>query len=260
MIAAAGAGPELSLVADAVVEAFERDVPEAQAAAGELVPRYWRILKDARYLVPHRYEFSSDSETLWNGSASASIAARDGNVTTHDADVMAQVSRAGSFKGRRVKYSAWIRTRKAHINAWFSTYLWFRVEDSNGVVIAYQDTPGLAVGNTDWTQHVIVIDVPEDASVLHYGALIGGAGTFWIDAANISVVGPDEPLTPPFQPPPGNLNRAIAPSRALPFPMNLDFEETVPVHDHLIWSVREQPTFSGTLLRGELPNRPSGEE
>lgn len=234
---------EASALEGAAGETSESDVSKNPAATGDLVPRYWRILKDARYLVPHRYRFSSDSETVWNGSASASIAAKDGNVTTLEADVMAQVSRANRFRGKRVKYSGWVRTRKAHINAWFSTFLWFRVEDSNGVVIAFQSTPGLAVGDSEWTEHVIVIDVPQEASVLLYGAVIGGAGTFWMDAASISVVASDEALTPSPRPPPGNLNLAIDPSRALPFPMNLDFEEVVPVHDELIWGVREQPTY-----------------
>jgi transglutaminase-like putative cysteine protease len=102
---------------------------------------------------------------------------------------------AASFKGKRIRYSGWLRT-EIPPGAWAG--LWFRVDGKDGDVLAFDnmDSTGRAVrGTTPWTRYEIVMDVSQDAAFLVFGALLSGDGTAWVDDLAIEVAPADAPTT-----------------------------------------------------------------
>ena len=50
-------------------------------------------------------------------------------------------------------------------------------------------------GDTDWTTHHVVLDIPDEAKVISYGVFLEGPGKVWIDDARIEVVTEEMPTT-----------------------------------------------------------------
>ena len=70
---------------------------------------------------------------------------------------------------------------------------------------------GKTDGISDWTQHEVVLDVDDEATLISIGLVMDGPGTGWLAGLALDTVGPDVPLTA---------------SRHIPrHPTNLDFNE-----------------------------------
>jgi len=50
-------------------------------------------------------------------------------------------------------------------------------------------------GTTDWGKYEIVLDVPEGASKIAFGALLSGVGQIWFDDLLIEIVPGSTPTT-----------------------------------------------------------------
>lgn len=74
-------------------------------------------------------------------------------------------------------------------------------------------------GTSDWTKYEIVLDVPDSASKIGFGAILSGEGKLWLDAVAFDVVGNDVSSTdcPCSQ-------RHREPAEPL-LPSNLNFEQ-----------------------------------
>jgi hypothetical protein len=79
---------------------------------------------------------------------------------------------ATRYRGRRVRFSATVRAQEVVGCAG----LWLRIDGPRRVLMIdnMQDRP--LRQTTAWTRADIVLDVPEEASELHFGALLNGAG------------------------------------------------------------------------------------
>ena len=76
------------------------------------------------------------------------------------------------YRGHRVLFSAMLRA--TGVTDWAG--LWMRV-DGPGGVLEFDNMQDRALsGTTDWTEAAIVLDVPEEAKVLLFGALLSRAG------------------------------------------------------------------------------------
>jgi hypothetical protein len=135
---------------------------------------------------------------------------------------MIQGAAAGPFRGKRVEFSAYLSTQNVAIAA-----LWFRADDAQGKVVAFDNQAHRPMrGVFPWTADDIVIDVPESAAVIAYGAQ--SSGTLWVDAMEFQIVDKIVPLTAaPTQITAVNPSQDLAHIR--PAPENLDFEESVPI-------------------------------
>jgi erythromycin esterase len=139
-----------------------------------------------------------------------------------------QPLRADAYRGRRIRLSAWIRTRDATTPDG-GAVLWLRV-DGGGVVRANDAMQDRRIrGTTDWAQYSVVLDVPDDATGIIPGVIFSSAGQAWFDDLRLEVVGSDVATTA------GPLNIAGADSAAVESqralyarypaaPVNLDFE------------------------------------
>jgi hypothetical protein len=102
-----------------------------------------------------------------------------------------QTIAASRYRGRRVRFSAVVRTRE--VTDWAG--LWLRVDVPNGPVDIdnMQDRPFR--GTTDWTEGRIVLDVAEQATRLAFGVLLSGAGSVDLARLRFEETSEDTPTT-----------------------------------------------------------------
>ena len=104
---------------------------------------------------------------------------------------LVQSIRATRYLGQRVQFSAMARTEDA--SGWGG--LWLRVDGPGGTAALdnMQDRP--LRETTDWTLAMIVMDVPENARSLSFGALLSGAGALQIAGPRFATVDQTVPVT-----------------------------------------------------------------
>lgn len=97
------------------------------------------------------------------------------------------------FRGQRIRYSGWLRTENAEAGAG----LWMRVDGAKwGETLAFDNMQGRKItGTTEWQKCEIVLDVPDNAAEINFGALLRGKGTVWVDDLQIEVVNTTIPTT-----------------------------------------------------------------
>lgn len=102
-----------------------------------------------------------------------------------------QSIRATRYLGQRVQFSAMARIDQA--SGWGG--LWLRVDGPSGTETLdnMQDRPFRQT--TDWTLATIVMDVPENARSLSFGALLSGAGALQIAGPRFATVDQTVPVT-----------------------------------------------------------------
>jgi len=135
------------------------------------------------------YRVGVDRSVSHGGTSSGHVTART-NTPEGFATLM-QMIRADNFRGKRVRLSAFVKTRSITEGAG----LWLRV-DGNGGVMAFDNMMNRSIsGTTNWTHMSIVLDVPTNADGLSLGLLVHGGGEAWVDDASLDVVGTDVPTT-----------------------------------------------------------------
>jgi hypothetical protein len=135
-----------------------------------------------------------------------------------------QSIQAGQFAGKRVRLSAWVRTR----DLMGGVQLWLRADARS--IMRLDNMADRALGESqEWRRIESVMDVPADAFALAFGVFVRGPGTVWLDHFSLEVVSSDVPTTKlagesPI--PEALLNERIARSQTLPStPVNFDFEQ-----------------------------------
>lgn len=157
---------------------------------------------------PASYEIGTDAQAAYNGHPSAYLKAKE--PVTEGFGTLMQDFRADKYVGKRVRFSAFAKSDG--VGDWAG--LWMRVDKEKDSVAFdnMQDRP--IKGTTGWQKYQVVLDVPQDATGIFFGILLGGPGTVWLNSAKIEVVGTDVPTT-----------GGKMPSPKLPDgPTNLNFE------------------------------------
>jgi hypothetical protein len=203
--------------------------PKREAKPGSVEAECWGLRGSAR----SDFVVTLDREVRTTGEASALISSRR---DTSGYATMFQTAAAGPVRGKRVEFTADIRTRGATGGA----NLLLRAEDAYGNPVAFDnmvtgfigDQRPYRVGNrgitgdSEWsTQHVIV-DIPDEARVITYGVSMFGSGKAWIDNARIEVVTNEMATTAPdIRQSPTPLNvMSVNPASLTRSPRNLGFD------------------------------------
>ncbi len=128
------------------------------------------------------YEQARDATTMHSGNASGRIR----RVTDQGSfGTFAQSFSAEEFRGKRVRYSGFLKTLDAE-----KTGLWMRIDGPERALLGFDNMSNRAVeGTTDWTEHAVVLDVPENATHIALGFLLIGDGTAWGDDLTLEAVG-----------------------------------------------------------------------
>jgi hypothetical protein len=167
----------------------------------------------------------SDFNYFQSGAASALLQTIGSDSVAHCGII--QASAVGKFRGQRVAFSAYLATQ----NLGGRGALWFRADDRSGAVVAFQNKlPQGLSGTSPWTAEVLVIDVPETADSIFYGAVLSGGGMLWVDSADFNVANKTVAVTGPAFSDAAYPRKFLPdPTRIPPAPYNLNFEETVPL-------------------------------
>jgi len=192
-------------------------VPDASQQVADEAPAYWGITGSNS----EAYTLRTNRAVVLSGSASAVLEA-DPEADTSRFGALVQASSAAAFKGKRIELSAYIAAE----NALACASIWLRADDANGTMLAFDNSFARGVrGTAEWTYQNIVMDVPEGAVALFYGALLNGRGRLYVDDVQFRIVDASVPVTAkPITPQP-HLAQGPAsdPGREA---RNLDFEET----------------------------------
>ncbi len=148
-------------------------------------PKGWFIAGDQ----PDKYESGLDMQSLRNGHPSAYL--RSTSSSIHGFGTLMQEFRADHYLGKRIRFSALVRSADAQ--EWAG--LWMRI-DKGTKSIAFDNMQNRPIrGTSDWKKYDVVLDVPGDATGIFFGVLLRGSGEVWLNDAKIEVVGEDVATT-----------------------------------------------------------------
>lgn len=140
---------------------------------------------------PDAYVVGVDQTQLHDGMPSAyvkSIADAAGGFGG-----MMQSIAATDYAGKRVRYSAWVKSEDANDDG---AHLWFRVDGASGAQLGFDNMATRPIkGTTDWQEVSVVLDVPAESRGLAYGMFVSGNGAMWASGARFEEVGPEVPTT-----------------------------------------------------------------
>jgi WD40 repeat protein/predicted Ser/Thr protein kinase len=102
---------------------------------------------------------------------------------------LGQSIRAEEFRGRRVRFSGYLKGLAAGKPAG----LWFRLDGNEGYSLEFGNTTKPTT--TDWQKYEVVLDVPEDSLTLNFGFILNGSGQVWADDFRLEIVDADVPAT-----------------------------------------------------------------
>ncbi len=156
---------------------------------------------------PAEYDSGIDTQTTFDGHPSAYLKAKVPGVEGFG--TLMQDFRADHYAGKRVRFSAFVKTEGAQ--DWAG--LWMRI-DKGSQLLAFDNMQDRSIkGTTEWKKYDVVLDVPQNASGIFFGVLLNGTGTVWLSNAEFEIVGPDVPAT--------NGAGRLKPDE----PANLDFQD-----------------------------------
>lgn len=157
---------------------------------------------------PEKYDMGTDIGSGRNGKNAATIKSISNEIDGFG--TLMQQSMPDEYLGKRVRMSGYMKS--VNVDQWAG--FWFRVDQSkSSTPLSFDNMEDRAIkGTTGWKKYDIVLDVPENASNIAYGALIAGTGQVWFDDIKFEIVDKSVPTT-------GHM------SGTLKKPQNLDFKE-----------------------------------
>jgi hypothetical protein len=140
---------------------------------------------------PSSYDMGIDKGSGPEGKNAATIKSIDKKINGFG--TLMQMCLADKYAGKRVRMSALVKSKD--VEEWAG--LWFRVDQANSSdPLSFDNMQDRAIkGTTDWKKYEIVLDVPQRASKLAYGALISGTGQIWFTNIKFEIVDSSVPTT-----------------------------------------------------------------
>lgn len=176
-------------------------LPAVAAAVG---PEGWRL----RGNDPSSYMMDRDSVETYAGKPSGRLMSvceskgSDSPMGCKGFGTMMQSFDAGEYKGKRVRFSGYVKARE--VREWAG--LWMRVDgegdpyarepEARPQTLAFDNMRGRPIqGSRDWARYDVVLDVRRDATRIYLGILLHGQGTVWLSGVSFEVVSTDVPAT-----------------------------------------------------------------
>jgi hypothetical protein len=109
------------------------------------------------------------------------------NIGPEPYGAVAQAVRAGPYRGKVARLTAWLRTKEANDNGAVLTLLVLAA----GATLEQNfmlDRP--VKGTTPWTRYTITIPVARGADTVEVGAMMRGKGSLWFDDVELEFVDP----------------------------------------------------------------------
>jgi erythromycin esterase len=139
------------------------------------------------------FEAGRDLAVRRSGSASAYVRSINTQVSSGEIGTIIQQMRADAYRGKRVRFSGWIRTS----DVGGGVGLWLR---GDGATLGPFDNMSdrWLTGTSDWKYVSIVLDVPQGVIGFAFGVLLVGPGIAWIDDLSFEIVDESVPVTRPL--------------------------------------------------------------
>jgi hypothetical protein len=154
---------------------------------------------------PGQYVVAVDAHEAQDGHKSLRL---ESVVANPDSGYVTQIVNATRYRGKRIRLSGWLKTENTA-----SAALWLSCNDDKWYVLnADVMSNRLVHGTTPFTRYDLVIDIPDKAKEVRFGAMLNGTGKIWIDDFHLDEVDATTPVTGA---PPSNTNET---------PTNLSFE------------------------------------
>jgi len=158
------------------------------------------------------YEMGIDHEIVHQGKASGYLKSKT-VLDESSFSTMMQQFKADKFRGQRIKLSCYLKTKDVQS---FSS-MWMRVDNTDGDVVQFDNMSNRSIsGSTNWNRYSIVLDIPENGSIIAFGVILSGQGHVWMDQFTFEEVDESVETT--------NLENH---SELLDEPLNLSFEEDI---------------------------------
>jgi hypothetical protein len=138
------------------------------------------------------YTATLDRTVAYEGSSSGLLKSK--SLESNTSATLMQAARATAFRGKRIKFSAYLRTRDVTQSAG----LWIRAEDADGGIVAFRNsqTPWASAsrvrGDSEWTRVQMIVSLPSSSVAMFYGVQLFGPGSVWIDKARFDILGDAE--------------------------------------------------------------------
>ena len=146
-----------------------------------------RIASGWELLETPGYRAAVDQKVAHSGRASLLLASVAENPK---AAAVRQMIRANDYRGKRIRFSGWLKARDLTGGA----ALWFRVDMESGDyvldgMLPLNPTSDAAPGANGWVKYDTIADVPADAIGISFGVRLDGHGEIWADDLSITDVG-----------------------------------------------------------------------
>ncbi len=141
---------------------------------------------------PEKYDMGVEMGMGMNSKYAATIKSLE-HKKIHGFGTLMQDCSPEKYLGKRVRMTGYMRTQDVKRWAGF----WFRVDQAGSKKpLAFDNMQRrAATGTSEYTRYEIVLDVPQNASNLAYGALLAGPGQIWFDDINFEIVDKNIPTT-----------------------------------------------------------------
>lgn len=164
-------------------------------------PKGWQMAGSA----PQDYEVGTQSTV--DGPPQAVAYLRSNTEKAHGFGTLMQSFSADRYAGHRVRLSAEVKSDR--LSQWAG--LWMRA-DKEAKPVAFDNMHDRAIrGSQSWQHYDVVLDIPPDATSLHFGILLVGSGEVDVSGLKFEIL--PNPRIPQLGPPPMQTH-----------PVNLDFE------------------------------------
>ncbi len=144
---------------------------------------------------PAGFATGVDREVAHGGHPSVSIR----SIVEKDGfRAVTQLIKADAYRGKRVRLTGYLKTRDVRWHAG----VWLRVDGPDAKLLAFDNMSDRPVlGTADWSQHAVVLDVPEAALRLAFGVLLHSpTGQVWARELKESLPStPDRPENLDFE-------------------------------------------------------------
>lgn len=149
----------------------------AIANAHATTPSGWFITGSAAA----SYDIGTEPGNRHSGDNNAFIRAKA--ETTGFGSLM-QLIDASAYRGKRVRFSGFLRTRNAN-----KAGLWMRIDGADKHIVGFDNMDQRALhGDNDWKNYSIVLDVPQGAVDIAFGFLLIGKGEVLADDFKLETV------------------------------------------------------------------------
>jgi len=130
---------------------------------------------------PADYNMGVDENITFDGDKSAFI--ESNKAENNGFGTLMQNASVEGYRGKRVQLTVYTQ----NVSGWSGG--WFRVDGEQEKPLAFDNMNNRPIkGTNDWSKYTMVLDIPNNAVNMAYGALLFGNGKVWFDNLSFKIV------------------------------------------------------------------------